>query len=108
MNFQQTLNADMENVFCNTDEFGELVKYKPLNKPILSVSALVIRNPPEKVGVMPRFQVNQVQVSISRDSLPDRPVLDGDTVMLAGGTKWLTVVKLYDESDPGAWHLLVS
>jgi hypothetical protein len=106
--FQSLLRSDMEAAFCNLDEYGELIDYRPLTGPVFSVQAIVLRPPPEKVGVSPRLQASHIQIDIPKNNIPARPVLDGDLVLLQGETKWRTAAKLLDESDPGAWHLIVN
>lgn len=106
--FEQQLQSDMDAVFCNIEEFGELITYRPLNKPVMPLTAVVTRHPPLIAGATARFQVNQMQVDIPKGSIASRPVLDGDAIQLCDSAKWWTVVKLLDESDPGAWHMVVN
>lgn len=106
--FEQQLQSDMDAAFCNSDEYGELITFRPLNEPVLSMTACITRHAPNTTGASGRLQVNQMQIDIPKNSIPRRPILDGDAVLLVDATKWLTVVKLVDESDPGAWHMVVN
>ena len=88
--------------------FGESVAYTPYGKPAMTLTAIVVRQPPEKTGAAPRLQSSQIQIYVPKCLLPNRPVLDGDQVQVGGVTKPMTVVKILDEHDPGMWHLVVN
>ncbi|HEY1190581.1 MAG TPA: hypothetical protein VGE74_23310 [Gemmata sp.] len=111
MGLDDTLATDFANVFCNADDFAEVITYKPLHGEPVTISAVVDRLPPQfdpATGVA----VHHITVAIANDETLGRTSIskEGDSVSVPrqrGGTAVdLRVTEILSQ-DAGGWTLLL-
>lgn len=107
MTLHDVIQADASAVFCNTDDFAEVVKYYPRTGTARSVNAIVIREalavlPEDGDAVIPLFEVH-VANTATNGITSDELNLGGDrlefAVRVGGATTRRTITKLLSHDE---------